>query len=176
VLLPTCTSKKKMPMKNVLIPTDFSIESLHLLQMALRMNKGNDPLNIVLLYGYHLSDSIMELLFRQGEEVRKQIVPKEFQNAYEMIKNRNESKISSIRLDRFTGFTKAAMRNFIDAHDIDEIFLAKGYAMHPANKRCFDVTPFLRGLNKPTFEVAWVPTGNEPEKNLPAELFLFGSR
>lgn len=48
--------------KNILIPIDFTIESLNTLKFALEENK-NEQLTVVLMYATHLSDSITELLF-----------------------------------------------------------------------------------------------------------------
>lgn len=162
-------------MKNILIPTDLTIESLQLLSEAIRSNPGEE-LKIVLIHGLRASDSIQDLLFFKRDNKSEDLIKRDFKNAYEIIKNRNASSVKSFQIEFYGGFTNSAMRNFIEAHQIDEIYLPRGYKFKQASPRSFDLTSLLKGHPVPTLEVVWASTENHPEKNLPAELLHFGSK
>ncbi|HEY0610546.1 MAG TPA: hypothetical protein VGD35_12840, partial [Chitinophaga sp.] len=48
-------------MKNILIPTDFSIRSLDLVKAAVHAGI-NEPMNILLVHCFKMSDNIQELM------------------------------------------------------------------------------------------------------------------
>jgi hypothetical protein len=160
-------------MKTILLPTDLQIESLNLFSHAIHKNSTTE-LNIILLTGLRSSDSIVELLFTSRTE-KTSLISKDFKNAYEIIKNRNASIIKNIRVEFFSGITRNAARNFIDANGVDEIFLPRDYKLNLNAHGSFDIIPLLKGHPIATHEVSWTIHNHQPEKNLPAELFLFGS-
>jgi hypothetical protein len=160
-------------MKTILLPTDLQIESLNLFNHAIHKNTSTE-LNIILLTGIRASDSIVELLFKSIRE-NTHLISKDFKNAYEIIKNRNASIVRSIRVEFFSGITPNAARNFIDANGVDEIFLPRDYKLNLSAEGSFDIIPLLKGHPVVTHEVSWTIQHHQPEKNLPAELFLFGS-
>jgi hypothetical protein len=160
-------------MKTILLPTDLQIESLNLFSHAIHKNSTTE-LNIILLTGIRSSDSIVELLFPSRTEYAG-LISKDFKNAYEIIKNRNASIVKSIRVEFFSGISRNAARNFIDANGVDEIFLPRDYKLNLSARGSFDIIPLLKGHPIATHEVSWTIHNHQPEKNLPAELFLFGS-
>ncbi|MFZ5973056.1 MAG: hypothetical protein ACOYXA_15825 [Bacteroidota bacterium] len=161
--------------KTILVPTDLTIESLNILSYAIR-HEDNGPLDIVLLNGYRSSDSIIDLLFFNKENERDTLVSKEFKEAYEILKNRNASKVNSIAVEFFSGFNKAAMRNLLEARAVEKIYLPATYKMRELHARSFDITPLLRGQQLPFTEVNWSSQAHTPEKNLSAEIFLYESK
>ncbi len=161
--------------KTILIPTDLTIESLNLLSYAVRHEDGS-PLDIILLNGYRSSDSIIDLLFFNKENEREQLVSKEFREAYEILKNRNASRVNGITIEFFSGFNKAAMRNLLEARLVNKIYLPANYKMRELHARSFDLTPLLRGHQIPVTEVNWSSQEHSPEKNLSAEIFLYESK
>jgi hypothetical protein len=160
--------------KNILLPTDLTIESLNLLIHAIR-NHEQAKLNAILLLGQRASDSIIDLLFA-SEKNKTSVIGSDFKNALEMVKNRNASQLQNVHIEFFNGVNRAAAYNFAEANRVDEIYLPREYKMNPTAQYCFDTTPLLRGLPIPTFEVSWATQDQMPEKNLPAELFLYVSK
>ncbi|HQA59356.1 MAG TPA: hypothetical protein PK033_15990, partial [Acetivibrio sp.] len=72
--------------KNILIPIDFTIESLNTLKFALEENK-NEQLTVVLMYATHLSDSITELLFYSQYKIIQKLINQPFKDAINIINN-----------------------------------------------------------------------------------------
>lgn len=160
-------------MKTILLPTDLQIESLNLLNHAIHKNSST-MLNIILLTGIRSSDSIVELLFPSRNE-NASLISEDFKNAYQIIKNRNASIVKNIQVEFFSGVSHNAARNFIDANGVDEIFLPRDYKLNLSASGSFDIVPLLKGHPVATHEVSWTIHQHQPEKNLPAELFLFGN-
>jgi hypothetical protein len=59
--------------KRILIPIDFSVESLNTLKRALD-GLGDTHVEVILMYAEYLSDSITELLFYSPDDKRKELV------------------------------------------------------------------------------------------------------
>ncbi len=158
--------------RTILIPTDFSIESLKLLINAAQ-SVPIGSVNIVFLHCAYLPDSIVDLLFFSKEDFIESLTTKDFNDACKVIKNKYAAKINSTRIEIFSGNNQAAFQNFLEGNKIDEIFISKNYKAKKANKKSFDAMPFILKTNLPITEVSWQPIGNVPEKNKLAELFTF---
>ena len=74
-------------MKTVLIPTDFSIESLNTVKGALKQCEGENT-NLILVYGVYLSDSITDLLFFSKPKYLSTLQSEKFTQACEILKNK----------------------------------------------------------------------------------------
>ncbi len=155
----------------ILIPTDFTIESLNLFKKAAQ-SVESESVNIVFLHCVHLSDSITELLFFSKKELIKSLVNPDFQDACKIICNKYASRINSTRIEIFNGTTQSAFNNFIEGNMIDEIITPENYSLQLVNKRSFDPMPFIQHASVPVKTVAWPNTAGVPEKNQLAELFF----
>lgn len=157
--------------KTILIPTDFSIESLRLLRAAAQtVETGN--IQVVFLHCVYQQNSIISLLFSSKESLVDSLMNEDFKNACRIIRNKYSTAIHSIRTEIFTGTTHAAFRNFLDGNGIDEVLIPKNYTLQQTSKSSFDPMSYIRGCNLPTIEVSWRQTESIPEKNQLAELFL----
>jgi len=156
--------------RTILIPTDFSIESLKsFVEAAQSVQIGS--INVVFLHCAHLPNSILDLLFYSKNEIIKSLITPTFENACKVIRSKYESKINSTRIEIFTGRTQAAFENFLEGNRIDEIFVPVNYTLKPV-KNSFDPMPFIQRTELPITQVVWKQGGNIPEKNQLAELFL----
>lgn len=156
--------------RTILIPTDFSIESLKFLVEAVQSVQIGS-VNVVFLHCAHLPNSIVDLLLFSKKELIKTLVTPAFDDACKVIRSKYESKINSLRIEIFTGFTQAAFENFLEGNKIDEAFTPKGYQLQ-LPKNSFDPMPFINRSGLPITEVTWKQVGDTPEKNQLAELFL----
>jgi hypothetical protein len=154
--------------KTILVPTDFSIDSLSMVKNALERNSGN-PLKIIFAVGIHLPDGIVETLFFSRHKVVDEMITKEFSEACEIIRNRYSSGIREMRVEPFSGFTQAAFRNFTDANGVDEMYYPTSPLHMPGN--AFDLVPFIRKARLPQFEVSGRLESSSITKNSIAQLF-----
>jgi len=110
-------------LKTVIVPTDFTIESLSVVKTILNNSEEGQRFNIILLNGALLNESIMDLMFFSKNKYIKEISSPEFEDAYAIIKNKFESKINSFRKDLFTGFTQTAFNNYVEGNRVEEAWL-----------------------------------------------------
>lgn len=151
--------------KTILIPTDFCVESLNTLRLALR-HYEDESVNVVLMYAEELSDSITELLFYNPEKTIKNLKTAEFDEALSIIKNRYETIINSVSYEVFNGHNTNAMSSFIESKAVDMIFIPKSYRFH-FPKNGFNPTSLIKKTKLPFQEIEW---GND--KNINEEVPL----
>lgn len=157
--------------KTVLIPTDFSIESLNLFKYAAQEAK-DENINVIFLHGVSLNFSITDLLFYSKKALVESLSNNDFRDACEIITNKFASRIHATRIEIFTGTRQRAFEQFIEANRVSEILIPKEYTFKFSDQRSFDPTPFIKKSSLPIKEVAWTRLTSVPEKNLLAELFL----
>lgn len=128
----------------ILIPFDFTPGSLATLKVVLsEMEALKQKCSVVLLYAEFLNDSITDLLFYRPHKRIDQLSTQQFQESLSIIRNRFESGIESIRIELFHGRNVAAMRNFLEAHEIEKVFIPADYELKtPAN--AFDPAHLIR--------------------------------
>jgi hypothetical protein len=151
-------------LKNILIPTDFKIESLNTLKHALEERK-REKSTAILMYSEYLSDSISELLFYNPARKIKSLASADFNDATEILINTYESSLHALKIELFNGINKNAFLNFYEAHGIDLIYLPKDYRLKPY-KNGFDPIPLIKKSKVEYKEVALVsnrPTTNKDE-------------
>jgi hypothetical protein len=139
--------------KTILIPIDFSIESLNTLKLALEENKS-ESVSVVLVYTEHLTNSISELLFYSSQKIIQSYTSPQFNDAINIIKNTYESTLQSLRIELFHGCNKNALRNFLEALQIDHIYLPKTYRLK-LKKNGFDPIPIIKKITTNYKEVSW---------------------
>ena len=130
--------------KTVLIPTDFSVDSLNTLKLFLNnYTNNNSSYNIILLHGYALPTGIPNLLFFSKEKTLEALTREEFKEVCMMIKNKFASKINVIRTDLFTGFNNAAFANYLEGNEVNEICFNSSMRLQQTSKNSFDLTKFI---------------------------------
>ncbi|MFD2098995.1 hypothetical protein [Flagellimonas iocasae] len=111
-----------MGIKKVLVPTDFSVNSLELVRKALE-GSSTESLEVVLLHGTYLSNSITDLLFFSKSKLIQKLQTKEFVEACTVLRNKYPSKIHALYVDVITSNSNAYFKNYVDASQIEEIIV-----------------------------------------------------
>ena len=125
-------------MKNILIPTDFSIKSLKLAGAAVR-RYGSEQLNITLVHALQPDNSISGLLMLNKRQTNNKLCSEEFMEACEIVKNKYSSNIHKIKVEFYYGSTRAYLNSFLDARAIDVIILANDYALRTTSTESVDM-------------------------------------
>ncbi len=137
--------------KTILIPTDFSIESLIPVKHAALENQ-DCQLEIILMYCCFQSSSITELLFYSPEKIINEAISFEFREACLILENTYQSKISRLSIDVFHGLSGSAFDNFVAGNQITEAVVLKNYSYKLA-KNGFDPMPYIRDSDLPYQEI-----------------------
>lgn len=157
--------------KSIVIPTDFTVNSLNTLKAVLSNNATGTPLDIILLHGLNLSDSIRDLLFFSKRKHIDALTNSEFEEAFEVLCNKFDSQINSIKIDLFTGFNQIAFNSYLDSNNVEKIYLFDGKPKL-AKSNSFDLTRFIK---KSPVEVITITTDTispVTEKGKISEVFL----
>jgi len=124
-------------MKTVLVPTDFKLESIRIID-ALVQHQKNETLNIIFVHAFKLSDSITDMLMLSRRSRDYENVSDEFYQQLNQAKAKYPNQINAIGIEYFYGSTVAAFKNFIEAFDVERIAYLKEYNFTPINKYSVD--------------------------------------
>ncbi len=150
-------------MKNILIPTDFTVDSLELLKIALQ-NEKEDKIKITLVYGVSLSNSICDLLFFSKSACIDKLREDDFCEALSIIENKHSDKIYRIDTELFIGHTVAAFHNFLEGNQINKAYVPLRNDILKINKaKGFNLVPFLKKSNIETQEIDYRKATNTSE-------------
>lgn len=129
--------------RTILIPTDFSVESLNLVKHTIA-KAGDEKLHFVLTYCMFLSDCPIDLLYFSKTELIKSLKNAEFKKACKALRNNHSSDKVLIRIELFTGLNQASFNAFIDGNEIDEAVIPKHYNPRLNRPKSFNPLPFIR--------------------------------
>ena len=135
--------------KTILIPTDFSVESLGAVKHAAE-NAQNEKVDIVLFHSITLSDSITELLFFSKSRMLAQMVSQDFTEACNILQNKYSSNVVNIRTDFFTGSNQTAFSMFLEGNKVDEVYMPLQSHFQLPHKNSFNPMRFIQKANLPT--------------------------
>lgn len=155
----------------VLIPTDFHVESLNTLKLAMNHLETYE-VDVVLMYSEDLGNSITELLFYNPKKVVESLKTEEFDEALSILKNRFESRIKSISYEVFHGYRVPLVEDFIASKNIDSIFLPKSYKLR-MRKKGFDVIPLIKNSRLAYKELDWETGVYDSEELQLNALFIY---
>jgi hypothetical protein len=113
-------------MKHIILPTDFHILSLQPIHDVMA-RYGNEPIRFTLLHLLEMPSGIGDLLFRTGRPGERFKAPAHFLEACEVLANRYEHRIDSIRVVTRYGSTAAYLENLINGMDAYAVAVQKGY-------------------------------------------------
>jgi hypothetical protein len=139
--------------RTIFIPIDFSEASLSLVEHTLVL-AGEDEIEIVLTHCFCLTDSIVELLFFDKDELFQSVKSNQFNAAFEALCNAYSQVKVQFRWEIFTGFTLAAFKNFISGNRITEAVIPQPYFKLSRASGNFDPTPYVRRSRLPVTVIA----------------------
>jgi hypothetical protein len=160
--------------KTILIPTDFTIESLNAVKTFLSKADANFTYNVILLHGINYTDSITDALFFSKSKFIASISDNEFNEVCAILKNKFSDRINAIRKDIFSGFTQSSFSNYLEANKVEQAYILSNYEMQLPHKLSFDIVPFIKRSSIKVEEIKWSSEVSIPEKGKLAEIFFNG--
>lgn len=157
--------------KKIIVPTDFSVASLHILKSVLQ-EQADSVYDIVFIHGYHLSDTISNLLFYKKSRILDRLCNEDFEEALYILKNKFHNRIGSIRRELFTGWNKAAFVNFIEGLASDEILITKDYKFSFKDKGSFDLMTLIKKSGLKTREMSWKYNSDQKMEESLSDIFM----
>jgi hypothetical protein len=124
-------------MKTVLVPTDFNLESVQIID-ALIQDQPHETFNIIFIHAFKISDSITDMLMLNRRSRDYENVSDEFYQLLNDYKSKYNDQLSRIGIEYFYGSTVAAFKNFIENFEVEFIGYPKNYNFKPINKFSID--------------------------------------
>lgn len=141
--------------KTILIPIDFKVECLNTLKLALAHSEETG-LKVLLVYSETLSDSITDLVFYSAEKRIRALTGPEFKKALDILTNRFETRVSTISIVLLHSPGKGFLHHFLEANQVNEIYLPKKYELRPG-RGGFNPVPVIKMSGLPIHEMEWEP-------------------
>ncbi len=127
----------------ILIPTDFKLDSLELLKTFIQFQEG-DAIEVILVHGIYLSNSISELLFFDESELKLEMAGRTFLKQLNNVQNELGSKVKSIRVAFYYGHTQSSFEYFTEANCVTKMIIPDNMEFDLSNRKSMDIRPFLR--------------------------------
>ena len=127
-------------MRNILIPTDYTLISMEEAAQAVRQLEGR--FNIIFFHAFDMPASLMEVMVR-GQAMQQQIlITENIRHRCKRIKQQNK-QIGQIYFKPMYGSSVAVFRNYLMANDIDMILLPPAYRYVPVLKESINPQPLF---------------------------------
>lgn len=139
-------------MKTVLIPTDFNVESIKIID-AFNLNYKHEDVTFIFLHAFKLSDSITDLLMLSRRSRDYENISEEFYLSLEAAKQKYPKLIKNLGIEYFYGSTVAAFKNLLETLSVDTILFPKNYAFQQINKYSIDPTILTTRCDYPVIDL-----------------------
>ncbi|TYR32257.1 hypothetical protein FXV77_19865 [Sphingobacterium phlebotomi] len=128
--------------QRVLIPTDFTVNSLRIVLEYLE-NSGNQQVELVLTCGYNLGESISFLLGFTLDDHLAEMQNGDFLKGCEIIKSRFKDKVVEMYADFMISKNRRYVRNYLKGCQIAHIVVPDTFEFQHT-KNSFDVVELLK--------------------------------
>ncbi len=139
-------------MKQILLPSDLSVQSLWPVDQIINANANESALIIHVIHMVEIPTSIHDLLFLGRN---KEAIPLSaaFKDAISLLKNKYAKKGVSIQFDFVYGESYKILRNFMEGHSIEQIYLLDKYAYQFSHTSSVN---FINLLKKSKKEIKYI--------------------
>lgn len=161
-------------MKNVLIPSDFSLASIDLAARAVPALEDG-KINIIFFHAFSVPTDIHDLFDNRAAKLMQECVSDSFRQSCRRLSQQFPGKIRNVFIRFMQGDSRRVFEHFCDANEIDLIVYPYGHIFTPVHERSIDPVnlfrktdiPMLRDLAGRVRKVAQ-EYRVEPEQRVPA--------
>jgi hypothetical protein len=133
-------------MKNILIPTDFTLHSINMVENYLeRLNQKN--INLIFFSVFALPESEQDIVGSSAKP-HLQVMNEPFRKACKKLKGKFEDTIATIQYKYLYGNSRRVFTNFLEYNKIDLIFCPQQHFDFP-HKKCIDPHPLIKAVKTP---------------------------
>jgi len=135
-------------MNHILIPTDFSVRSLHLVRYALNHFSGKN-ITVTLFHMIELPGGITDLLMIPRERKYLKLMNKNYREGIDMLTNSYGSRIESIRTQFVFGNRQTIFDQFVTAQRATVIVFPDNFDLTMPESSSIHPLPFIRKAKIP---------------------------
>ncbi len=134
-------------MRNLLIPTDFTVHSLDLVSRAASA-LDQQPTNIFLFHAFTINITAPDVLGNPRRLPYAELLTDEFRSACRRISQKYPF-VRDLSVKHMYGSNVRVFRNFIDANDIDMIICPEDFVFHKVSPRSVNPEKMFRKSGVP---------------------------
>ena len=138
-------------MKNILVPTDLTQQSLDVVHQIVKKNK-NQQVNIYLLHLVSIPTDLSDLLFLKKSKLYD-LVPAAFFRSIQSLKDTYPKNINLLRFEFYYGDRSGILKSIVENLKIDEICVLNEYQYTLPLEQSVDMIPFIERCHVPVFSV-----------------------
>lgn len=158
-------------MKNILIPTDFSIRSLGYVHSVVA-HHPNESVNIIFMHAMTMPDSLFDLITYTRNSRHVDLITADFKDGCEIIRNKYASSVNKLKVEFFHGNTRAAFRNFCLAQNVDLILLPADNDFHCPSGRSYNPAKLISTSKYPLLKTTLMGSRKVVTKSTISALLL----
>lgn len=128
-------------MKNILVPTDFSLQSLSIVHDIVNNEKGK--LNIHLFHMVLVPSDMADLLYMRKAHLHAQ-VPESFTEAIQLLKNKYLRQVAKIDFSFYYGNSRSAVNSIIESNGIAALYLLANHQYKLLLPASVNMVPLLQ--------------------------------
>lgn len=137
-------------MKTVVIPSDFSIESIQVAEKIVRDSK--EEMRIIFTHLFHVADDIQDLLFSNYRKKEYEFVSETFRNECKILEDLYSETLKSIKIEFFYGSRLASFKNFLDYNQADYIAYSESHGIPKLSKSSLETLPVVKKCGLPLID------------------------
>jgi len=134
-------------MKNVLLPTDLTVQSLTPVHQVVRDAK-NEKLVISIVHMLSLPTSITDLLFLEDNKPYDK-VPGNFIEGYEMLSNKYKKVLEKLEFKFLYCSNSRYLNNYLEGHRVDKVYMLDHYRYKEPLQQSQKFTGFIEKCKVP---------------------------
>ncbi len=139
-------------MENVLLPTDFTVQSLRPVHDIVK-NAKSKLLTIHVVHLISLPTSISDLLFiKQNKPYHT--VPANFMEALQLLQNKYSGSVEKIAFDFIYCSSSRYFNNFIEGNNIDAVYMLSDYRYRQPLEQSENIMYYLKKCKAPLHKVS----------------------
>jgi len=137
-------------MKHILLPTDLTVHSLWLVHQIIANNK-QQPVTIHVIHMLKTPSGISDLFSLRSNNAY-QLVPLNFKEAFQMLKNKNQGN-ANLQFDFIYGSNKRVLNNYMEGKGVSEVYLLDNHAYNFTLKESVDFIAFFNKCKYPVQKI-----------------------
>jgi hypothetical protein len=122
-----------MIMKTILFPTDFTPQSLSILEQYIKGVSASRS-TIILFAAFEMPDSEQDVI-GAGNKPHLQVMNEEFRKGCKRLKEKYAERIGNIYYKYMYGNTGKVFKNYLEFNEVDEVFFPDGYQLIQPHQR-----------------------------------------
>ncbi|KYP13173.1 MAG: hypothetical protein A1D16_20835 [Flavihumibacter sp. CACIAM 22H1] len=149
-------------MKNILFPTDFTPQSLGVLEQYIKGASGS-RITIILFASFEMPASEQEVV-GAGNKPHLQVMNEEFRKGCKKLKEKYAGLIGNIFFKYMYGNTRQVFRNYLDFNEIDQIFFPEGFQLMQPHPRFLDPSSLINNAGIPVIRELPTVANSRPKQ------------